>query len=112
MKTILLLALISLSFCSDYCDDVENVSDAKDCKNLEINEKDGYRCCLFKSKYKDKNGELKEYKGCGSLTKSEFDDIDNYIKVEKAEEELEELDVDCHSNYLNIAFLALLFIFF
>ena len=111
MKTILLLALISLSFCEKFCDDVEDISGIKDCENLKINETNGYRCCFFNSKYEE-YGKKEEYKGCGSVTKEQYENITDYIKALKEEDELDYLDIDCHSNYIKIAFLALLFILF
>ena len=73
MKKILLLVLLSLSFC-EYCDDIINAKGVDDCKNQEIeygpDEVVGQKnCCYYNGKLVD--NKFEEGTGCKSLTTEE-----------------------------------------
>ena len=80
-------------------------SKKKDCYEglSEEDKKDYSYCCFFKGK-KEKIGPYGEY--CHSLTKEEYDNIEEYIKHgESLGAQVDKLD--CKSNYLNISLLIL-----
>ena len=73
MKKILLLVLLSLSFC-EYCDDIINAKGVDDCKNQEIeygsDEVAGQKnCCYYNGKFVD--NKFEEGTGCTALTTEE-----------------------------------------
>ena len=103
------MALLSLTFCAD-CDASEEVDSYKDCKDLTVEA--GNTCC-----YVEFEGSVGGISGSGGTCES-FD-AEEMKDLDKLEEELErgygglvDYSIDCHSNYLSIAFLALLFILF
>ena len=111
MKVILLLALLSLTFCTD-CDDMLKADSYKDCKDLTVEA--GNFCC-----YVEFEGEVMgvsgEYGYCEELTPEQQKDLDKTEKeMNAAYEGLGDVSysIDCNSNYLSMAFLALLFILF
>ena len=110
MKTLYAL-LIILLFAQIICqeDDVVLCDSAKK-KNADecnkINPVEGfYRCCFIKGKFE---GESEE--GCISITKAQYDDIDDAIEAyEKAGGDVDSLD--CGSNYIIISLLSLILLF-
>ena len=110
MKTLYAL-LIILLFAQIICDadDVVLCDSAKK-KNADecnkINPFEGfYRCCFIKGKFE---GESEE--GCISITKAQYDDIDDAIEAyEKAGGDVDSLD--CGSNYIIISLLSLILLF-
>lgn len=113
MKTftfIISILLISFIFAED-CEDKENPSGHKDCKDLTLTGDEKY-CCYFyfKATINDKK---EEEKGCVALTKAEYDKIGEDYKKEK--EELEKAgykdlkyDIKCQSSYLQFYLASLL----
>ena len=113
MKVILILSLLSLLFLSIYAEGCEDnqAKNYNDCKNYEVDE--GDTCCFMKSEM-SYNGNSATTGFCYALTQEEIKNIDQTEK--KAEVAMEipgiKITFDCHSNYLNVLFLALLFILF
>ena len=111
MKVVVLLALLSLSVYAKECGDEDvSASSYSDCKDLTV--ETGETCCYIESDVKG----LGKEGGCAPVTEEEMKDLDKYVKEteeESAKYGLDvDIDVDCHSNYLSLAFLALLFILF
>ncbi len=98
---IILFASLILCIFSDECDDKDPASSTKECINLKT---DKYKCCYFKGK--DKEGEASY---CISLSKSDYDNIKDYIKNWEEEGKNVNLDIkklDCKSIYLEISVLS------
>ena len=76
----------------------------EDC-NSRKNAKDTteYACCFAKYKLAGAN-----LQGCISLSKDQYDDIDETIESFKKSGNLEELDIDCNSNYIILSVLSLI----
>ena len=106
---IISIILISNIYSED-CDDKDNASGYKDCKDLTLVGNNKY-CCFFKNSY-TYNGKSTEHKGCGSLTKEEYDGIKQYIELLKAQGKAEgyeyKIDVNCKSTYLQYYLTVLL----
>ena len=107
MKTLYAL-LIILLFAQIICDvyECENAKkkNADECNKINPGE-DFYRCCFIKGKFGGKSRE-----GCTSVTKAEYDDIDDAIEAyEKAGADIDSLD--CGSNYIIISLLSLILLF-
>ena len=116
MKVLLLMTLLYLSLCAKQCNEEKNPSGTNDCKDLEVDE--GNHCCYtyIKMKYEGKTGENKY---CAEITQEEYDNIKDIIDEGKeilkknfSGASIKKFSLDCHSNYLNIAFLSLFFILF
>ena len=110
-----LFALISILLLSFIYSDEKcspDKTNKSDCHNVQLS--DGKKCCYFNYMYTDDDGKEKEAKGCGELTKAEYDDINKYIEDAKKENEKDEnfklKSLDCNSYYLHITILSLLFI--
>lgn len=112
MKPLYIL-LIALFFSISHCDDegeskscsiLAETTGVEDC-NSRKNEKDKteYICCL--AEYEAAGVELE---GCLSLTKEAYDDIDKTIKEFKTTLELDELEIDCGSNFIILSLLSLI----
>ena len=107
---ILLVALFfSLSHCDDEgeataCSLTAQATGVEDC-NSRKNAKDTteYACCFAKYKLAGAN-----LQGCISLSKDQYDDIDETIESFKKSGNLEELDIDCNSNYIILSVLSLI----
>ncbi len=107
---ILLVALFfSLSHCDDEgeataCSLMAQATGVEDC-NSRKNPKDTteYACCL--AKYKLAGVDLQ---ACVSLSEDQYDDIDETIESFKKSGNLEELDIDCNSNYIILSVLSLI----
>ena len=107
---ILLVALFfSLSHCDDEgeataCSLTAQATGVEDC-NSRKNPKDTneYACCL--AKYKLAGTDLQ---ACVSLSEDQYDDIDETIESFKKSGNLEELDIDCNSNYIILSVLSLI----
>jgi len=109
MKVVVLLALLSLSVYAQECEG--RASSYSDCKDLTV--ETGETCCYVEYDVKG----VGESGVCYPVTEEEMKDLDKYIKEAEEEESAEfgadvDVDVKCHSNYLSLAFLALLFILF
>ncbi len=112
MKPLYIL-LVALFFSLSYCDD-EDESKAcsilaastgvEDC-NSRKNAKDTteYACCFAKYKLAGAN-----LQGCISLSKDQYDDIDETIEKAKKQGSLEDLDIDCNSNYIILSLISLI----
>jgi len=97
MKVILIFSFLCLS--TIFAEECYKEADSyKDCKDLTVST--GGHCCYVEGK-----GEG----ACLEFNEEEYKDLD---KAKKEMEGYADVDIDCHSNYLSIAFLALLFILF
>lgn len=109
---IILIALIS-NIISEDCESKQSASSYKDCKDLTLTGDDKY-CCFYKYTYKLKDSSKEEeFKGCGGITQSEYDDIKKYIKdtedeVKKAGGEMKLDKIDCKLNFLQYYLSSLL----
>ena len=112
MKPLYIL-LVALFFSLSYCDDedeskacsilaastgVEDCNSRKDAKD-----KTQFACCLAKFKLGGKS-----LQSCISLSEDQYDDIDETIESFKKSGNLEELDIDCNSNYIILSVLSLI----
>ena len=112
MKPLYIL-LVALFFSLSYCDDedeskacsilaastgVEDCNSRKDAKD-----KTQFACCLAKFKLGGKS-----LQSCISLSEDQYDDIDETIEKAKKEGSLEELDIDCNSNYIILSLISLI----
>ena len=95
----LFLIALFIQQCSskDYCRKVSNPTSAKDCYEAEL-EEGYYKCCLMDVKTKGQN----EEKGCYSLKKEEYDNINEFKEKMKKEAEkegvvVEKLEIDCNT---------------
>ena len=111
-----LFALISIFLLSFiYSDETKTcegiVTKKSECHDIKLS--DEKKCCYFNYIYTEDGKEL-EIKGCGDLTKAEYDDIDKYIDDMKKDNEKDEKfklkSLDCNSYYLHITILSLIFI--
>ena len=98
---LLLIALIVCSIkCVDTCDDDNSSNPSVDyCNSLRLADGD-YRCCFL------------EFSGgqcCQSVTKGEYDEIDDYIDLLESGG-LDDVDIDCGSKYIISSLLALILI--
>ena len=66
----------------------------------------GYRCCFVKAKSDDGN-----FEGCITVTKAQYDDIDDAIKDYEKNAEADIDSLDCGSNYIIISLLSLILLF-
>ena len=112
LYTLLICLLLSLSM-NEICDEVE-ATKASDCEKLELESGD-YRCCFIDAKY-TMLGETIIEKQCNGVTKKEYDDIENYIKIEKKFLEamgakFDKFEVECNSKYLFASMLLSLLLF-
>ena len=111
MKTLyalLIILLFSQIICQE--DDVDECGDAEK-KNADecnkINPGEGfYRCCFIKGKFLGESGE-----GCYSVTKAQYDDIDDAIETIEKEGEVDIDTLDCGSNNIIISLLSLILLF-
>ena len=111
MKTLYAL-LIILLFAQIICqeDDVVLCDSAKkknadECNKISPNEGD-YRCCFVKAKTDEGN-----FEGCFSVTKAQYDDIDDAIEAYEKAWEADIDSLDCGSNYIIISLLSLILLF-
>ena len=108
MKTLYAL-LIILLFAQIICDvyECENAKkkNADECNKINPGE-DFYRCCFIKGKFDGKSWE-----GCTSITKAQYDDIDNAIEEYEKNAEADIDSLDCGSNYIIISLLSLILLF-
>ena len=86
------------------CDDAEK-KNADECNKISPNEGD-YRCCFVKAKTDEGN-----FEGCTSVTKAQYDDIDDAIETIEKEEGADIDTLDCGSNYIIISLLSLILLF-
>ena len=121
MKKTLYLLLVLLLLSKFNCQDEEEELDEGDCdgdsncENLKVG-KGYYKCCLFEGEFDKEVDGQKKGKSCQPLTKSEYDEIKDYIKnYEKDVEEKTkvgfDLSIDCASNYVMISLLSLIILF-
>ena len=106
MKTLYAL-LIILLFAQIICDGCDGTvkKNADECN--KINPAEGfYRCCFIKGKLDGRNWE-----GCTSITKAQYDDIDDAIEAYEKDEEADIDSLDCGSNYIIISLLSLILLF-
>ena len=125
MKTLYaILFVIYISYCNSIICGDENDENYKtysfnsvnDCKQLELDTGD-YICCFFEVTV-SLDGRKESGKTCDSLTKAQYDELDEYIDyVEETYEKgygLDDvdIDVDCTSKYIIIPLLSLIMLFF
>ena len=111
MKTLYAL-LIVLLFAQIICDADEvdgcertEKKNADECNKIGPDEGD-YRCCFIKGKFGGKSWE-----GCTSVTKAQYDDIDDAIEAYEKAMEADIDSLDCGSNYIIISLLSLILLF-
>ena len=100
LNLLLVILLLQLFSCEEYCNEDTNPSKAKDCNNLKIDpsDEDGKYCCFVE------NG---NEKFCEVYSQEEYDKIEDLIKqVEKAGGK--DVSIDCASNYTMISLLSLI----
>ncbi len=112
MKPLYIL-LVALFISQSYCDDEEDytkdcgvlseTTGLEDCNSREDSDDSTDHCCLADYKLAGK-----KLKGCVSLSKEAYDDIDETIDNLKNQFELEELDIDCSSYYIILSLLSLI----
>ena len=115
---LLLFALLISLYNSQeiYCEDDEAAEpkEVEDCEKRKVKE-GHYKCCFIEIEYKYA-GETIESKSCGSVTKEEYDKIEDLIDENKEHPddgiEIEEYSVDCASEYIMISLALLLSIFY
>jgi len=106
-----IISILLISFIISEDCDKENVSGKNDCKSLTAPANE--YCCYFNIKYTE-NGKAEEYKSCGTLTKSEYDNINKFKEDNKKNAEKEgditnaDIKVDCKSSYLQYYLASLL----
>ena len=126
MRPILLLLLIP-GFLSDTVEEqiarctidaVKSPSKTSDCTDVLGTEakNEGYHCCYIEYKYKNNHPEKLQKEGayCGLFTKTMYDNLKDEIKKTKKEAknngyEVSKLKVKCHSSYLKIGVIGLIF---
>jgi len=98
---IIIFASLILFIFSDECGDKDPASSTKECINLKTNE---YKCCFLKIKSNDG-----EESYCTSVSKSNYDNIKDYIKNMEEKGKSDNVDIkklDCKSIYLEISVLS------
>ena len=116
----LVLCLVSLAInCISYtfsseCYGVNNPSDKKDCTSINSDSEPDSYCCLSEYKYKSKpsSGADQEGKMCTPITKTEYDNIKDYVKAAKESakqlgNELSKYKIHCQSIFLKIGLVSL-----
>ena len=115
----LLLFALLISFYNSqdiYCGDKKagEPKEVEDCEKLKLEDGD-YRCCFIESEIKIAGQTIKS-KYCGSVTKEDYDKIEDLIDEYKEHPEtgmeIEEYSVDCASEYIMISLALLLSIFY
>ena len=111
MKTLYALLIILL-----FAQIISDADDAVKCKGPwkknadecnKINPVAGfYRCCFIKGKFLGQSEER-----CTSVTKEQYDDIDDAIETIEKEEDVDIDTLDCGSNYIIISLLSLILLF-
>ena len=111
MKTLYAL-LIILLFAQIICD-ADNVDGCEDAEKKNADEcnkigpdEGGYRCCFIKGKFAGESWE-----GCASVTKTQYDDIDDAIEAYEKAWGADIDSLDCGSNYIIISLLSLILLF-
>ena len=99
-----------------YCEDDEAAEpkEVEDCEKRKVKDGD-YKCCFIETEIIIA-GETKSSKYCGSITKEQYDKIEDLIDEYKEHPddgmEIEEYSVDCASEYIMISLALLLSIFY
>ena len=114
---LLLFALLISLYNSQeiYCEDDEAAEpkEVEDCEKRKVKDGD-YRCCFIESEIKIA-GETIKSKSCGSVSKDDYDKIEDLIDEYKEHPEdgveIEEYSVDCASEYTMISLALLILIF-
>ena len=82
---------------------VDKTASKKNCPKREFSsdekEDNAYKCCYFETECKPL-GIKTSYKGCEPVTKTEYDDIKEYIKATKEIGNCNKLNVQCSGNAL------------
>lgn len=121
----LLFILITYSNCDTRCREISNPTSKSDCNGkLSQTDKDNkYAYCCFES-YSKKS----EYNSCTAIDQKKYDNMDKYAKIYKKQQEINEImreiypdekeyedygeySIDCNSNYLKTAMIALVLLF-
>ena len=123
MNKTLYLLLVLLLLSKFNCQDEEEELDegecdddlSSGCENLKVG-KGYYKCCLFEFEYDKEIAGMKEGKSCEPLTKSQYDEIKDFIKdnEKKAKNDIGvgvDISIDCASNYIMISLLSLIILF-
>ena len=104
--------MIILLFAQIICDGDDAVKckgpgkkNADECNKISP-DKDGYRWCFVKAKVDGDN-----FEGCISVTKAQYDDIDDAIEAYEKATGADIDSLDCGSNYIIISLLSLILLF-
>ena len=123
MKKTLYLLLVLLLLSKFNCQDEEEELDegecdddlSSGCENLKVG-KGYYKCCLLEFEYDKEIDGTKKGKSCEPVTKSQYDEIKDYIKNSEKDFKNKigvgiDLSIDCASNYVMISLLSLIILF-
>ena len=108
LYALLVLLLVSPYLCES-CDFGGDTKGVSDCNGRSLDKDDGEAyCCLIKAKYEGVKRD-----SCIPITQSEYDDIKGLIKeLENSDElDLDDVSVDCGSNYIIISLFSLILLF-
>ena len=108
---VILLGALAMYSCAE-CEG--SGSSVSDCEKRTL-PAGAYRCCYGESKVTFM-GETQETKGCGPITKDQYDNIEKYMEDLKKQSEafgakVDKFSIDCNSNYIIISMLGLLLLF-
>ena len=107
MKAFLLLMLVVLSSCEDYCTVLYAGKSAEECNKLTKTPGVDY-CCWFH--YKESGGEINV---CYPINKEVYEKIGEFVDaLEKEYPNASDIKFDCSSKYLSVALITLLLVLF
>ena len=117
LKLILLcLSLFSLinTTCTTDDDDPIKYRDYKDCKNREFDsdeiQDNAYRCCHIEIDTETSNVEH-SIEGCIPVNQSQFNNIGQLIREYESQPNVEDVDIDCKSYYIQFCLINLIILF-
>ena len=108
LYALLVLLLVSPYLCES-CEFLDDTKGLSDCNSRSLDKEDGEAyCCLIKYKYQGTKLE-----SCIPATQDEYDDIKGFIKtLENSDElDLDDVSVNCGSNYIIISLFSLILLF-
>ena len=108
LYALLVLLLVSPYLCES-CEFLDDTKGLSDCNSRSLDKEDGEAyCCFIKYKY-----EGVKLESCIPVTQGQYDDIKGFIKtLENSDEmDLDDVSVDCGSNYIIISLFSLILLF-
>ena len=118
-KAILIFGLISIISSEDWCDGEAPGNSYYDCESYEVLPAT-FKCC-YGSLLVEKGGIPQKIEGCGSVTESQYDNIDEYIqdskkKIENEGYKVYHIHLDCNkplsNDYIKFSMLTIILLFF